>query len=134
MKTKITLLLLSAALVSFVPVSPGLYVRPVDVYTSSPLKWKSTEIDLGSIPQSKPVEIQYELTNTGNEPIVITSVVASCGCTAAQYDKNPILAGATTVIKATFNAAAKGAFRKTITVTTSAEETPKTLTFTGTVI
>jgi hypothetical protein len=48
--------------------------------------------------------------------------------------KTPVKKGESTIISAVYNAAAKGAFKKTITVITTAEETPRTLTFTGTVI
>ena len=37
-------------------------------------------------------------------------------------------------VKATYNAAAKGAFSKTVTVTTNVDDTPKVLSFKGTVI
>jgi hypothetical protein len=42
--------------------------------------------------------------------------------------------GESTKITATYNAAAKGIFKKTVTVTTNAKSTPETLTLSGTVI
>jgi hypothetical protein len=98
------------------------------------ITWKATEISLGEIPQNKPVAIDFEFTNTGDAPVIITSVQASCGCTATDYVKTPIVPGEKTKIKAVFNAAAKGAFKKTVTVITNADQNPQTLTFTGTVI
>jgi hypothetical protein len=89
---------------------------------------------LGEIPQNKPKTIDFEFKNTGKTTVIITNVKASCGCTATDYTKTPIQAGQTAKITATYNAATKGAFTKTVTVTTSAEETPKILIFKGTVI
>jgi hypothetical protein len=100
----------------------------------SPISWKSESIDLGEIPQNKPKEINFEFKNTGKTAVVISNVKASCGCTATDYTKTPIQPGETAKVTATYNAAAKGAFTKTVTVTTNAEEAPKVLSFKGTVI
>lgn len=101
---------------------------------TSVIAWKSEQIELGEIPQNKPKAIDFEFKNTGKTAVIITNVKASCGCTATDYTKTPIQPGETAKISATYNAAAKGAFSKTVTVTTNAEETPKVLTFKGTVI
>ncbi len=102
------------------------------VFLSS-VKWKSESIELGEIPQGKPVTIEYEFTNTSNAAVIVTNAQASCGCTVAEYPKTPIAAGKTAKITATFNAAAKGAFIKNVTVTIE-EEDAKVLNFKGTVI
>ena len=107
---------------------------PAKVNIVSPLKWKADLIEVGEIPQNTPKPIEFEFTNNGKTDIVITNVKPTCGCTVADYTKTPIKPGEKGKVNATFNAAAKGAFTKTITVTTSAEETPKSLTFKGTVI
>jgi len=101
---------------------------------TSAITWKSEMIDIGEIPQSKPKDILFEFKNTGKTDVVISSVKASCGCTATDYTKTPIKPGETAKVTATYNAANKGAFTKTVTVTTSAEEAPKVLSFKGTVI
>jgi hypothetical protein len=129
---KITMLALTLALMSFT-VLPTNNVTKTEIGTS-PISWKSEQIDLGEIPQNKPKAIDFEFKNTGNKPVIITNVKASCGCTATDYTKTPVQPGATAKISATYNAAAKGAFSKTVTVTTNAEETPKVLSFKGTVI
>jgi hypothetical protein len=136
MKTlKISLLALALTLgfVSFsvAQTAPG---APAKINLVSPVNWKSDMIDVGEIPQSTPKGIEFQFKNTGKTDIVITNVKPTCGCTVADYTKTPIKPGETGKVNATFNAAAKGAFTKTITVTTNAEETPKSLTFKGTVI
>jgi len=130
---KISLLALTLGLMSFSVVSTQ-QDPIVKTATTSPVKWKSEQIDLGEIPQGKPATIEFEFTNTGKTAIIITNVKASCGCTATDYTKEPIAAGKKAIVKATYNAAAKGAFSKTVTVTTNAEEAPKVLSFKGTVI
>jgi hypothetical protein len=138
MKTtfKISVLAASALLMSFSPESK--INRPstleISTFLKTSITWKSTEINLGEIVQNKPVSLEFEFINTGENPVIIFSVQASCGCTSTDYSKTPILPGESTKIKAVYNAAAKGAFKKQVTVITNAEENPKTLTFTGTVI
>lgn len=134
MKTiKISMLALTLALMSFTVPSTQKMLNKIEIGTS-PISWKSDQIDLGEIPQNKPKSIDFEFKNTGKTVVLITSVKASCGCTATDYTKTPIQPGGTAKITATYNAATKGAFTKNITVTTNAEETPKVLTFKGTVI
>jgi uncharacterized protein DUF1573 len=130
---KISLLALTFGLMSFSgALSPKNAIE--NTIGTSPVKWKSEQIDLGEIPQGKPVSIDFEFVNTGKTAVVITNVKASCGCTATDYTKEPIAPGKKAVVKATYNAAAKGGFTKTVTVTTNADEAPKTLSFKGTVI
>lgn len=133
---KVATLLLASALMSFTPNKPTSSFNDLEVSVSAKnsIKWKTTEITLGEIVQNKPVTIEFEFTNTGENPVIISSVQASCGCTSTDYSKTPVLPGESTKIKAVFNAAAKGAFKKQVTVITNAEEVPKTLIFTGTVL
>jgi hypothetical protein len=134
MKTlKITLLGLTLGLMSF-SIHPVQKSNTVKVVTTAALTWKSESIDLGEIPQGTPKVIEYEFKNTSAKPVLITNVKPGCGCTNADYTKDSIAPGKTGYVKATFNAANPGQFTKTVTVTTSAEETPKVLTFKGTVV
>jgi hypothetical protein len=90
--------------------------------------------DFGEIPQGIPKAADFKLTNDGKEPLLISSARASCGCTNLQYSQEPILPGKSTIISATYNAAAVGAFTKTITVTTNADANPVVLQIKGTVL
>jgi hypothetical protein len=102
--------------------------------TPTAIKWKSETVDVGEIPQGIPKPIEFEFKNTGKEALVVVSAQGSCGCTSTDFPKTPVLPGATTKITATFNAANKGSFSKTVTVKIASEETPVVLTFKGTVI
>lgn len=130
---KISMLALTLGLMSFSmnPIYKDSIVKVVD---ASPISWKSDLIDVGQIPQGTPKLIEYEFINTGKATVIITNVQGSCGCTATDYTKEPITPGKTAIIKATYNASNVGAFTKTVTVTTNAEEAPKVLTFKGLVL
>lgn len=87
--------------------------------------------DLGELMRNNPGTASFKLTNEGNEPLVISSVKASCGCTNLSYEKDPILPGKDMTISATYNAAAVGEFTKTITVITNASDKPVVLQIKG---
>lgn len=77
--------------------------------------------DFGYIKENKgPVSHSFEFINTGEEPLLIISARATCGCTRPEYPKEPILAGQKGVIKVTYVPAGRpGSFDKTITVKTN---------------
>lgn len=83
------------------------------------IEFDKKEHNFGNIPQGTPVTHEFTFTNTGDAPLILESVKASCGCTTPAWPKEPIAPGAEGVIKATFNAAAGGSFNKSITVKTN---------------
>jgi hypothetical protein len=89
---------------------------------ASGMTWKTTTIDLGKIEQGKPVTVEFEFTNPSMVPLMITSVRPNCGCTVADYPKEPVAPGKSGKIVVTYNAASSGAFAKSTTVTTNSAE------------
>jgi hypothetical protein len=130
---KISILACALGLMSFTVLPVKDLTSKIEAATST-IAWKSETIELGEIPQNKPKAVDFEFKNTGKTAVIITNVKAACGCTATDYTKTPVQPGATAKVTATYNAANKGAFTKTVTVTTNAEEAPKVLTFKGIVI
>ncbi|MBD2701899.1 DUF1573 domain-containing protein [Spirosoma sp. BT702] len=96
--------------------------------------WKNATHDFGRITQGKPVTVEFAFTNKGEMPLVINRAQGSCGCTGVDYPKAAVLPGQSGVIKATFNAAAIGAFNKTVTVESNAEGGTVVLNFKGEVV
>jgi hypothetical protein len=97
-------------------------------------KWDKTTSDFGEIEQGTPKEAQFKLTNEGKEPLLISQAKAGCGCTNLKYSQEPVLPGKSTIIAATYNAAAMGQFNKSITITTNADPNPVMLMIKGTVV
>lgn len=130
---KISILALTLGLMSFSDLPTSNVCSQITI-SNSIIAWKSEIIDLGEIPQGIPKAMDFEFKNNGKKSVLITNVQGSCGCTATDYTKSEIASGKFGKVTATFNAANKGAFSKTVTVTTNAETAPKVLTFKGTVI
>ncbi len=81
-----------------------------------------TERETGKINQGDVLDYVFPFTNTGEAPLIISSVVGSCGCTIPKnYPKGKILPGEGGQIEVTFDSDNKwGEQVVTINVTTNA--------------
>lgn len=78
------------------------------------------------------VATQFEFTNTGDKPLIIQRVSASCGCTTPSYTKEPILPGKKGKIDVKYSTIARpGNFRKNVTVYTNVPDSVFVLTISG---
>jgi hypothetical protein len=77
--------------------------------------------DFGNISESGGTMVcTFPVTNTGDQPLVIIKVTASCGCTASDWSKEPIGAGKQGFVKVTFNPKGRsGEFIRSLTVFTN---------------
>lgn len=77
-----------------------------------------TSFEFGTIKEADgKVSHTFQITNKGEMPLVITRVIASCGCTTPEWPKEPIAPGKDAEIKVTFDPAGRpGPFSKTISV------------------
>src|SRR4051812_13816053 len=81
-------------------------------YTS--IHWIDSVKNIGTIEAGKKKEIIFRFKNTGAKPLIIISAQPGCGCTVADYPKEPIAPGADGVITAGYQApgGTGGEFRK----------------------
>ena len=103
----------------------------------APIAFETLIIDFGDIQKTdKPVETVFRFKNTGKEPIVLSKVTTSCGCTAPEWTKEPVLPKKTGEIKVQYkNTHIVGQFSKTISVTSNKNpDVPVVLTIKGKVI
>ena len=87
---------------------------------------ETTSFDFGTIKEADgKVSHTFEVSNTGDMPLVITRVIASCGCTTPEWPKEPVAPGKKAQIKVTFDPAGRpGPFTKTISVYRNSCRTP----------
>lgn len=89
------------------------------------IQFKTTEFEFGTIPEGPQAKHEFEFTNTGKEPLTVTSCQASCGCTVPQCPRDPILPGQTGKITAIYNTQGRvGPFNKSITIMSNSEGMP----------
>ena len=98
------------------------------------IKVNADTYNFGKIKQSVPVTTFFTVTNKSDKPVVLESVVASCGCTTPEWSKEPIAPGATSQIKVGYNAASPTAFTKDITIRLAGLQDAKIIHITGEVL
>ncbi len=97
-------------------------------------KFTTETINLGKIKQGVPTKGVFIVANISNSAIIIEQANPTCGCTISDYTKEPIAAGKTGVINATYNAANVGHFDKHLTVKFAGIDEMKSITLTGDVV
>lgn len=98
------------------------------------ITFEKTTIDTGKFSIDDPVRtVYFKFTNTGKKNLVINYAHAQCGCTVAEYPKDPIAPGAKGEIKVTYNGFGKmpGVFKKSITIRSNSKNEVTRLFITG---
>ena len=90
-------------------------------------EWKTTKYDFGEIEYNKPVKAEFTFKNPTLEPLVVSTVKASCGCTVADYPRTPVKPGESAKVTITYNARSVGHFKKSVRVDFNKTGTTTTL-------
>ena len=99
------------------------------------IEYTDAVFDFGTIKDGDIVDHVFAFKNTGTEPVILTQVAASCGCTTPDYTKTPILPGESGEIKVSYNSAGQvGVQQKIVTVNSNAENAVTTVQLKGTVL
>ena len=92
-------------------------VEPVAASPVTTIQWVDSVKHIGKVSEGEKVQIEYKFINTGSNPLVISNVIASCGCTVAEKPEAPIAPGKEGFIKASFDSKGRvGSNHKTLTV------------------
>jgi hypothetical protein len=91
----------------------------------------STEIKLNDLQKDKKSVATFTLKNIGNQPLLISSVNVSCGCTKPVWDKHPVASGKETTITIEIHPEDVGFFHKTLQVYCNTEKRVIPLVLTG---
>lgn len=126
MKKFITLCSLIIGFIAFTGMQPE---------NKAEFKFEKETHDFGKVQVGKPVSVDFVFTNTGNEPLIISNVESTCGCTVPKYTSAPVAKGAKGIITVTFNAAAvQAGFTKAVTIKSNARTPIKVLYIKGEVV
>lgn len=83
----ITLYVLASVVLT--AVAQARFTSNTEMYSFGQIEWKH------------PVTVQYTITNTGDQPLVLTEVEPDCACSVAQWTKTPIAPGAKGTVNVT---------------------------------
>jgi len=109
----------------FLLLACSLFFLSLTAWSQARISTNGDVYDFGIIPRNKPVTKDFTIINTGNQPLVISEVTASCACTATEWTKKPIAPGDTGYVRSTFDAKAMGRFYKTINIYSNAANSVK---------
>ena len=100
------------------------------------MKLTASEHDFGTFKEEAGRQtFDFMVSNTGNAPLVIQNIVASCGCTTPDWTKDPIQPGANGKISAIYDPSGRpGQFSKTLSVYTNSVPNIVVLTIKGEVV
>jgi hypothetical protein len=103
---------------------------------AEPLLFQAKVHDFGTIRESEgAVQHVFTFVNNAGRTVRILSVNASCGCTTPGWSDQPIAAGKSGYVKASFDPTGRpGYFSKTLTVTSDLSGQPFVLTIKGNVV
>lgn len=105
-----------------------------DRKTKSPqITFEKTEHHFGDLPYKGDGTCEFVFKNTGKEPLILTNVKSSCGCTVPTWTKEPVKKGKTGTIKVKYDTKRQGKIHKYITVQSNAENGPVKLLIKGNV-
>ena len=98
------------------------------------IEFKTDVIDYGTIEKGANGVRIFEFTNTGNAPLIISSVKSTCGCTVPKKPTEPIMPGESGEIEVKYDTNRVNPIRKTITVISHADTPTVALKIKGLVV
>jgi len=113
------------------------YFLPARTQTkNSPyIKFKDSNYNFGFVRQGRVIKIEYYFENTGKDPLIISNIEVSCGCTIADFPHHPIKHGESGMILITFDTKEKYDRQdRIVEVISNASNSPTKLRFKGVVL
>jgi hypothetical protein len=115
--------------VFFIVISFAIAISTASAQDKAKFEFEEEIFDFGSFKEETgPVSHKFVFTNTGDAPLLIQGVRASCGCTTPAWSKDPVPPGEKGFITAKYNPKNRpGSFRKSLTITSNAEPSSKVI-------
>lgn len=86
-----------------------------DKSSNASIKFENTSHSFGNIIEGQIARYDFKFVNTGTEPLILSNVSASCGCTTPKWPREAIAPGKSAVITAEYNSQGRpGTFTKSI--------------------
>ena len=117
---KALLLALSLSVMGFTAQAQTAAVKPANAQTKvagPQIQFEEMKYDFGSIKTGDVVEHTFKFKNVGTQPLVISNIGVSCGCTTPDWTREPVMSGKSGTVTAKFNSAGKmGMQNKVLTI------------------
>lgn len=104
------------------------------IASAQSISFDKTSYDYGTVKTGADGHRMFTVKNTGDKPLIISRVQASCGCTTPEWSQDPIMPGKTAQIKVGYDTKIVGPFTKIIEVYSNDPENSRSvITIKGTV-
>ena len=134
---KALVLALALSLAGFASQAQTAAVKPAnatDKVAGPQIQFETDKFDFGTIKQGDIVDHTFKFKNVGTQPLVISNIGVSCGCTTPDWTKEPVMPGKTGTVTAKFNSAGKmGMQNKVLTIESNAAAGNAMVSLVGTV-
>lgn len=110
--------------------------QPANQFANGPkIEFVEKNHDFGDVPFKGEAIVDFKFTNNGDQPLVLSNVKASCGCTTPSWPRGEVKPGESEVIKVQYRTTSRaGSFNKSVTVYSNGSESPVILRIKGTVL
>ncbi|MBQ7442741.1 MAG: DUF1573 domain-containing protein [Bacteroidaceae bacterium] len=112
----------------------ALAVAPATTWAQPRIVVETEVMNVGEVLYQQPRRVVFNITNRGADPLRISRIHPSCGCTTVEWPREDVAPGASTQIVATYDAQQLGSFQKELEVYTNAAPEPVYLTLQGRVV
>ncbi|MBP1629548.1 MAG: hypothetical protein H6Q15_441 [Bacteroidetes bacterium] len=96
------------------------------IENTTSIKFEKELIDFGRLTDGERVTCSFKFVNSGKSDLIISSVSGNCGCTVADYPKEPIAPGAEGQITVTYDSSNSSGMRISKEVSVLANTSPST--------
>jgi hypothetical protein len=110
------------AIIIYIMAAVFFMVKSATAQTGPKIQFEQHTIEYGEVDYASDGERLWTFKNMGTEPLMITAVKGSCGCTVAKYPKSAILPGKEGVVKIKYDTKRVGIISKTVSITTNEPE------------
>jgi len=79
------------------------WILALTIHAQAKLSFKDTKKNFGMVKKGEVVKLEFNFTNTGTEPLLITDAKVECSCTKVDFPKQPIAPNQTAKVIVNFD-------------------------------
>jgi hypothetical protein len=121
-------------LMTFAAFAQSAAPKAVENPNSPVITFEKTTHDYGTVVKGGDGTCEFKFKNTGIEPLILSNVSSSCGCTVPEWPREPLLKGKSASIKVKYDTNRVGPINKTVTVMSNSKNAAIQLKIVGTVV
>ncbi len=107
----------------------------ISIFSQPQLKFIDVKKNFGIVKKGEIVVLDFEFTNTGNEPLIIDEANVSCSCTSIIYSDQPVLPNQSSKIQVKFDTkSAYGRQDRNVEIISNAKNALQKIKFKGVVL